>query len=80
MIEGERFMEDSFVMEDEVFDEDIQNDPDEEIDNNKLMAYDIAVFYNTYNLSTLLKWWGNKLVVPNSKGLCMECKKSIRVC
>lgn len=58
-------MEDSFVMEDEVFDEDIQNDPDEEIDNNKLMAYDIAVFYNTYNLSTLLKWWGNKLVVPN---------------
>lgn len=39
-------------------------DINEEIDDNKLMAYDIAVFYNTYNLSTLLKWWGNKLVVP----------------
>lgn len=38
---------------------------DEEIDNNKLMAYDIAVFYNTYNLSTLLRWWGNKLIVPD---------------
>ncbi len=37
---------------------------DEEIDNNKLMAYDIAVFYNTYNLSTLMKWWGKKLIVP----------------
>ena len=23
---------------------------DEEVDSNKLMAYDIAVFYNTYNL------------------------------
>ena len=38
---------------------------DEVIDNNKLMAYDIAVFYNTYNLSTLMKWWGNKLIVPD---------------
>lgn len=37
---------------------------DEVIDNNKLMAYDIAVFYNTYNLSTLIKWWGAKLIVP----------------
>lgn len=37
---------------------------DEEIYTNELMAYDIAVFYNTYNLSTLLKWWGNKLIVP----------------
>lgn len=44
----------------------IENDEiDEEIDNNKLMAYDIAVFYNTYNLSTLMKWWGNKLIVPS---------------
>ena len=39
-------------------------EPDEEINSNDLMAYDIAVFYNTYNLSTLLKWWGKKLVVP----------------
>ena len=38
---------------------------DEEIDSNTLTAYDIAVFYNTYNLSTLLKWWGKKLVVPD---------------
>ena len=38
---------------------------DEEIDSNKLTAYDIAVFYNTYNLSTILKWWGGKLVVPD---------------
>ena len=38
---------------------------DEVIDNNKLMAYDIAVFYNTYNLSTLMKWWGKKLIVPD---------------
>lgn len=38
---------------------------DEEIDDNVLMAYDIAVFYNTYNLSTLLKWWGKKLIVPD---------------
>ena len=40
-------------------------DVDEVIDNNKLMAYDIAVFYNTYNLSTLIKWWGKKLVIPD---------------
>lgn len=44
---------------------DTENDVDEEIDNNRLMAYDIAVFYNTYNLSTLMKWWGKKLVVPD---------------
>ena len=37
---------------------------DEEVDNNRLMAYDIAVFYNTYNLSTLMKWLGHKLIVP----------------
>jgi len=37
---------------------------DEVIDDNKLMAYDIAVFYNTYNLSTLMKWWGKKLIIP----------------
>lgn len=41
-----------------------EQDIDEEIDDNKLMAYDIAVFYNTYNLSTLMKWWGKKLIVP----------------
>ena len=39
-------------------------DVDEVIDDNKLMAYDIAVFYNTYNLSTLMKWWGKKLIIP----------------
>ncbi len=42
-----------------------QSSIDEEIDSNRLTAYDIAVFYNTYNLSTLLKWWGAKLVVPS---------------
>lgn len=42
-----------------------ENDADEEIDDNQLMAYDIAVFYNTYNLSTLMKWWGEKLIVPD---------------
>lgn len=42
-----------------------ENDADEEIDDNQLMAYDIAVFYNTYNLSTLMKWWGGKLIVPD---------------
>lgn len=50
----------SFSAENEIDDE-----IDEEIDSNKLMAYDIAVFYNTYNLSTLLKWWGTKLIVPD---------------
>lgn len=42
-----------------------ETDIDEVIDGNKLMAYDIAVFYNTYNLSTLMKWWGKKLVLPD---------------
>lgn len=42
-----------------------EDDADEEIDDNQLMAYDIAVFYNTYNLSTLMKWWGEKLIVPD---------------
>ncbi len=38
---------------------------DEEIDDSST-AYDIAVFYNTYNLSTLLKWWKNKkLIIPS---------------
>lgn len=48
---------------DEAFIDDI--DCDEDIPDNTLTAYDIAVFYNTYNLSTLIKWWGNKLIVPN---------------
>ena len=43
----------------------IEDEVDEEIDDNKLMAYDIAVFYNTYNLSTLMKWWGTKLIIPD---------------
>ena len=53
-------------MNDVNYDEDISKESkvDEEIDNNKLMAYDIAVFYNTYNLSVLMKWWGDKLIVP----------------
>lgn len=50
----------------ELQDEIVDNEEvDEVIDNNKLMAYDIAVFYNTYNLSTLIKWWNNKLIVPD---------------
>lgn len=43
----------------------IDSEKDEEIQDNHVTAYDIAVFYNTYNLSTLLKWWGNKLVIPD---------------
>lgn len=46
-------------------DEESDVDVDEIIDENKLMAYDIAVFYNTYNLSTIMKWWGKKLIVPD---------------
>lgn len=42
-----------------------ETDYDEDMPDNKLTAYDIAVFYNTYNLSTLLKWWGTKLIVPS---------------
>lgn len=42
-----------------------EDDADEKIDDNRLTAYDIAVFYNTYNLSTLMKWWGGKLIVPD---------------
>lgn len=42
-----------------------EDDADEELDDNQLMAYDIAVFYNTYNLSTLMKWWGEKLIIPD---------------
>lgn len=37
---------------------------DEDFGSNELTAYDIAVFYNTYNLSTLMKWWGKRLIVP----------------
>lgn len=37
----------------------------DDYDENDLTSYDIAVFYNTYNLSVLLKWWAEKrLVVP----------------
>lgn len=53
-------------MEDVIENFDIEEiDSDEDIPDNTLTAYDIAVFYNTYNLSTLIKWWGNKLIVPN---------------
>ena len=56
---------DSVQEEDELDEEDnVEDGVDEEVDNNQLTAYDIAVFYNTYNLSTLMKWWGKKLVVP----------------
>ena len=41
------------------------SDLDYEKTNNELTAYDIAVFYNTYNLSALMKWWGKKLIVPD---------------
>jgi len=41
------------------------SDSDYEKTNNELTAYDIAVFYNTYNLSALMKWWGKKLIVPD---------------
>ena len=58
-------MDEDYLVSDENLDEDFQDELDEEIDNNKLMAYDIAVFYNTYNLSTLIKWWGKKLVIPD---------------
>lgn len=53
------------LLESVIENEEIDEEVDEEIDNNKLMAYDIAVFYNTYNLSTLMKWWNNKLIVPD---------------
>ena len=52
-------------MEEELVEENLNEDIDEIVDDNKLMAYDIAEFYNTYNLSTLMKWWGKKLVVPD---------------
>lgn len=57
-------MEDKRDMLHEVVEDTEDFEEDEYIDNNKLMAYDIAVFYNTYNLSTLMKWWGKKLIVP----------------
>ncbi|MCS4533683.1 DUF262 domain-containing protein [Neisseria montereyensis] len=45
-------------------DNEYEDEYEDEDENNELMAYDIAVFYNTYNLSTLMKWWGKKLIVP----------------
>ena len=60
--------EDKIIIAEEInkLDElEFEQEVDEEIDDNKLMAYDIAVFYNTYNLSTLMKWWGKKLIVPD---------------
>lgn len=53
--------DENYNLEEDIFSE---QEVDEEIDDNKLMAYDIAVFYNTYNLATLIKWWGKKLIVP----------------
>lgn len=50
---------------------------DEEVADNQLTAYDIAVFYNTYNLSTLMKWWGTKLIVPEfQRAFVWKKKKS----
>lgn len=40
-------------------------DGDTESANTELTAYDIAVFYNTYNLSSLMKWWNKRLIVPS---------------
>ena len=55
----------------------IEQEINEEIDDNKLMAYDIAVFYNTYNLSTLMKWWNKKLVIPNfQRSFVWDLKKA----
>lgn len=68
-IREEDIKSDSFAEQDDLDEEDIttdvENGVDEEVDNNQLTAYDVAVFYNTYNLSTLMKWWGKKLVVPD---------------
>lgn len=58
-------MKEEYLADEEMMNEDLQNNPDEEIDNNILTESDIAVFYNTYNLSTLLKWWNKKLVIPD---------------
>lgn len=64
----ENIKSDSWAEQNELDEDDVaidsENGVDEEVDNNQLTAYDIAVFYNTYNLSTLMKWWGKKLVVP----------------
>ena len=41
------------------------DDDSDLIENNDLLGYDIAVFYNTYNLSVLMDWINKeKLVVP----------------
>ena len=38
---------------------------DEEKIENSSTAYDILAYYNTYNLSALLNWWGKKLIIPD---------------
>lgn len=50
---------------DELINEWDYSEEDEEETCNELTAYDLAVFYNTYNLSALLNWWGKKLIVPD---------------
>ena len=41
------------------------DDDSEKIEDNNLLGYDISVFYNTYNLSVLMKWIEKgKLIVP----------------
>ncbi len=70
---------DEFNSKGSLFDSDAQElDIDEEDDKtNELTAYDMAVFYNTYNLSTLLKWWDNKLIVPQfQRGYVWSQKKA----
>ena len=52
------------ITNEEVLTEEEEKDVDEDFGNNELTAYDIAVFYNTYNLSTLMKWWDRRLIVP----------------
>lgn len=44
----------------------IEDKEDDTDDNNELMGYDIAVFYNTYNIETLIRWIEEgKLIVPD---------------
>lgn len=53
----------SFVNSDEDV---LLDDVEDEEENNELMGYDIAIFYNTYNLQTLIKWIEEKkLIVPS---------------
>ena len=43
------------IIVNEFYDENEENELDEELDNNTLTAYDIAVFYNTYDANFIKK-------------------------